>query len=277
MLYAWADPLGGPGSPLRHADHTWVSSYDSPSVCMPLPHYWYSWGSCHGTGPGTTARPLASGPADLDVARCLCKPDVETYRYVAGEPAHGGIDYYGVTGVCHQLSNRILFAAASGTAEPLTVDGAHGYWVSRFLYGAYGSDPDEWTERKASCLAAGAGAPPGAMMAAARSLTLDEDLAAMFAERFRGDYSRDDLARVGNLRRDLLADKKTLDAALTVGRVAPRLHAERVNELLNAYLGRAADALGPGAYRTLFGMAPGERIILVDPAVAAFAEARPAL
>ena len=276
MLYAWANPLGGAGSPLRHADHTMVTSYAAPSACLPPSLYWYSWGSCHATGPGTTARLLGSGPANLDVARCLCEPDVESYRYAAGEPAHGGIDYYGVTGVCHQLSNRILFAATSGGPEPLTVSDAHGYWVSRFLYGTYGANPGEWTERKTRCLAAAVGAPPAPMMAAARTLTLDEDLAAMFDERFRRKYVQDALSRVRELRRSLLAEKKALDDAVTTGRIPPRRHAEQVNELLNANLARVAEGLGPSDYRTLFALAPGQPIVLVDPDIAARAEARPA-
>jgi hypothetical protein len=274
-LYAWANPLGGEGSPLRYADHTMVTSYESPSACAPASLYWYSWGSCHATGPGTTARPLGHGPADLDVARCICQPDAESYRYVAGEPAHGGIDYYGVTGVCHQLSNRILFAASSGSPEPLTVSDAHGYWVSRFLYGSYGTNTDEWAARKTRCLAAAFGAPAAAMMAAARTLTLDQDLAAMFDERFHRDYSQNALAQVRELRESLLDEKKTLDDAVTSGRLAPRRHAEQVNALLNGYLARAAEALGPSGYRTLFGIAPGQPIGIVDPEIAARAEMRP--
>src|SRR5688572_3137434 len=60
-LYAWANPLGGGGSPLRHADHTMVTSYASPSACAPPSLYWFSWGSCHATGAGTSARLLGQG------------------------------------------------------------------------------------------------------------------------------------------------------------------------------------------------------------------------
>jgi hypothetical protein len=45
---------------------------------------------------------------------------------------------------------------------------------------------------------------------------------------------------------------------------------------LNGYLARAAEALGPNGYRTLFGIAPGQPIVLVDPEIAARAEVRPA-
>ncbi|HEY3204988.1 MAG TPA: hypothetical protein VGL03_15165 [Thermoanaerobaculia bacterium] len=115
-LHAWANPITIAG--IRFADHTWVTAYDAPSMCPPVPAYWYSWGGCHATGSGTTATALASHEADLPVARCICQPDVEDYLPSPGNPAHGGIDIYGITGVCHQLSNRILFATAGGAARP---------------------------------------------------------------------------------------------------------------------------------------------------------------
>src|SRR5436309_1110009 len=76
-LFAWENPLGVAG---QFADHTWATSYDPPSTCAPRPEYWYSWGSCHATGPGTTARELGHAPADLGVSACICQPDVESYR-----------------------------------------------------------------------------------------------------------------------------------------------------------------------------------------------------
>ena len=58
---------------------------------------------------------------------------------------------------------------------------------------------------------------------------------------------------------------------------SPRQHAARVNELVNAYLSRVGDALGTTGYRTLFGLAPGQPIVLVDPEIAALAEVSAAL
>ena len=273
-LYAWANPVGGEGSPLRHADHTMVTSYTAPSACAPPSLYWYSWGSCHATGPGTPARLLAEGPADLDLARCLCQPDVESYQYGAGVAAHGGIDYYGVTGVCHQLANRIL--AAASTAEPLTVSDAHGYWISRYFYGEYGTNTDQWAARKAKCMTAAAGTQAAMRMAARRTLTLDQDLAAMFDERSTGTTRR--TASPGSASNASLSSprRKRLDDALMSGRLTPRQHAEQVNALVNADLARVAEALGPGNYRTLFAMVPGQPIVLIDPEIAAGAEVRPA-
>lgn len=43
------------------------------------------------------------------------------------------------------------------------------------------------------------------------------------------------------------------------------------------YLSRVGDALGTTAYRTIFGLAPGQPIVLVDPQVAALVDASAAL
>lgn len=240
-----------------------------------MPEYWYSWGSCHTTGAGTTARELGRAPADLGVARCICQPDVESYRFVSDDPAHGGVDFYGINGVCHQLSNRILFATAVGGADPLTVSDAHGYPVSRFVYGTYGSDTDRWTARKTRCLALVSAAPTPAaamMRMASTTMSLDEDLRAMFDERFRGDYSRAKFEQILALRREFFARKQPLDRATFSRRLPRRQYADQINDLLNAHLERAAGILGEREYRTLFGIPPGQRIGLVDPEVAARSE-----
>jgi hypothetical protein len=54
-LYAWANPIVVPGSPL---DHTWVTSYDNNANSLPnvgavvTAHedYWFCWGSFHPQG-----------------------------------------------------------------------------------------------------------------------------------------------------------------------------------------------------------------------------------
>lgn len=272
VLYSWANPLIG-GSDLDFADHTWVTTYDAPSSCVPPSEYWYSWGGCHGTGAGTTARDLARAPADFRVARCICQPDLEDYHPTAQNPAHGGVDLYGIDGVCHQLSNRILFATSSGGATPSTVSAAHGYWLSRFLYGTYGANVNEWESRKARCSAPVGGPAPAptaaAMMAASAIPALDQDLVAMFDERFHRDYSRAAMAQIVNLRHQLFAEKAVLDRRVRSGAMPPRQFANEVNDLLNRYLSRAAEILGPANYQRLFDSPPGRKVGVVDPEIAA--------
>lgn len=90
-------------------DHTYVSSS--------LGHAWGCWGGSAG------GRSICSGNGNCDQADCLSHPN-----------AQAGISY-GVTGVCHQTANRILFPAAQ------TVSQAWGYRASILIWGVYGTDP----------------------------------------------------------------------------------------------------------------------------------------
>jgi hypothetical protein len=271
-LHAWANPITIAG--IRFADHTWVTVYEAPSMCPPAPAYWYSWGGCHATGSGTTATALASHEADLPVARCICQPDVEDYLPSPGNPAHGGIDFYGITGVCHQLSNRILFATAAAGSTPLTVDGAHAYGVSRFVYGTYGTNVSEWVERKTRCTTplpsptVAPGTPVPMAMAIAPAATLDADLVAMLRERLGPEFSRAKMIRIRQIRASLLQKKAQLDGAVRRGTITPRQFADGVNELVNQHLRQAAQILTPAEYERLFGIPPGDATGIVDPTVA---------
>jgi hypothetical protein len=274
MLYAWANPIAGAGNLV---DHTWVTSFPAGSPCPPPQTYWYSWGGCHETGTGSTARPLASHAANLEVAKCICTPDLGEYS-PPESPSHGGINLYGIQGVCHQLSNRILWAATSGTGDPVTVEGAKGYGVSRWMYGTYGTTVADWQQRIAKCAATAAAAPnatPGAhdahvamAMIANVPKTLDADLTAMVQERLGSQLAAEKAARLVNIRSRALESKNALDRQVLTGRIPPRQFAVSVNELINQRLREASQVLTPDEYRRLFGIAPGERIDIVDPAVA---------
>lgn len=105
------------------ADHTYVTSSDG--------YIWPCWGRSAG------GKLISSGQGSSARANCLSQSD-----------SHAGI-VYGVTGVCHQTSNRILFPAG------ITVSSASGYWASVLLYGVYGTHSApaliEWEIRKVNC------------------------------------------------------------------------------------------------------------------------------
>lgn len=65
---------------------------------------------------------ICSGVGDAQIARCLAKPNSQA------EIA------YGITGVCYQTANRILWPAGT------IVVSAKKYWVSWYLFGHYGRD-----------------------------------------------------------------------------------------------------------------------------------------
>jgi len=297
-LYAWANPISGVGSVV---DHTWVTSFAAGSPCPPPQSYWFSWGSCHETGPGSTARPLVTHAADLAVAKCICTADLGEYL-PANSPSHGGINLYGIDGVCHQLSNRILWAATKGAGDPVTVEGAKGYAVSRWAFGVYGVNVAEWQERITHCTVAAAatpsaapgapvamemkrgaapaapvatetkrGAAPAAMAALAAPEArkrFDAELGMMVREKLGPEVAAAKVARVTEIRSRMLASKEQLNLAVRRGAIPPREFAVRTNDLIDQHLAEVAQTVTPEEYRKMFGIAPGDKIQVVDPAIA---------
>ncbi|MHC1743643.1 MAG: hypothetical protein AB9873_11510 [Syntrophobacteraceae bacterium] len=117
-LYGWVIKISWLG-----ADHTYVTSSDGG--------VWGCWGRSSG------GRTICSGDGSSRQANCLSQSS-----------SHAGI-VYGITGVCHQTANRILFPAR------VLVSGANGYWASVAMYGTYGTTslPSliEWDARKSRC------------------------------------------------------------------------------------------------------------------------------
>lgn len=95
--------------PARNApatDHTYVL-LDGSIAC-----------GCHGGAAGGT--PVCSGSGPVELGECLATPS-----------GNAGIRY-GVSGVCHQAANRILWPAT------LTVLAARGARTSMRMWGTYG-------------------------------------------------------------------------------------------------------------------------------------------
>lgn len=94
---------------LKITDHVYVKSSHG--------HVW----NCRGRSTG--GRIICSGQGNTDQADCLAQSKSEA-----------GI-LYAVTGVCHQMANRILYPSGQ------TVSKARGYNGSLFIWGTYGKDP----------------------------------------------------------------------------------------------------------------------------------------
>ncbi len=75
-------------------------------------------------GPASGGTPICQGVGDLARAERLSRPQ-----------SGAGI-LYGLSGVCHQAANRILFPSGK------TVSAAAGYRWSVFVYGTYGRNRD---------------------------------------------------------------------------------------------------------------------------------------
>ena len=111
-LTGYAIPVIG----LGFVDHTYVEASNG-FTC-----------GCFGRSAGGSV--VCSGHGNVDQAACLATPALTA-----------GIDY-GVTGVCHQSANRILWPAGLNV---LSAKGARG---SVYAWGLYGLDPT--TRRKCS-------------------------------------------------------------------------------------------------------------------------------
>jgi hypothetical protein len=101
------------------ADHTYVTCVGG-----------YAWG-CWGRNSG--GRIISTGTGSSAQANCLSWPS-----------STAGL-IYGVTGVCHQTANRILWPAG------ITVSRAKGYWASFLAYGTYGTDVPAWLIKIGVC------------------------------------------------------------------------------------------------------------------------------
>ena len=123
----------------NHWDHTYVNS-----SCGLV------WG-CFGRSQG--GLPICSAPGSSTLADCLSQTG-----------SRAGIRY-GITGVCHQAANRILYATRP---QPATVQACRGYSVSEYAYGPYGLG--SWPQRLVcDPPSAGGGGSLGAMIMGTRT------------------------------------------------------------------------------------------------------------
>jgi hypothetical protein len=263
-LYAWTVPAFTSGSPV---DHTWVTDYDNRINAYPTDaevaaagqFYWYCWGAFHPVGgtPTNASGFLGSQVGNLALAQCLVQANADSRTTPA---ARGTIFVYGVDGVCHQLANQVLYATGAGAAGPLTVRLARGYMASTFIYGTYGLQHAAWASKIAACsgtrLAPPAGAGGATMTAGAGTPAGPDD----FERRAREVLGQGDQRLLDLLR--LRSDVQQFTARAWPGTGQPS--AEALNARNQHMLDEAAKLLGPDDFKSIFGIAPGEKIDLVD-------------
>ncbi len=221
------------------------------------------WG-CNGGWTG--GQKVCSGTGSSIIADCLSQPQ-----------SLAGINC-GVTGVCHQMSNRILHPTGG-----LTVAGCRGYQLSHFAYGVYGRG--SWTSRQA-CYAAGTalagtgGGSEGVSMTS--KLAYDRAVADAHARGTSEDAVR--FAELEALTRSELAeplDHETLTAlfgiqtmlhdsqqaladALESGELHREAYLAQVYALLRSSLDRCQALIGPERTFALFGEAVEDPEGLID-------------
>lgn len=137
-MQVWAIPLGFKVFGQEVGDHTWVASNDKYCEgcgfgASPTPDSFYCgldrWsGGVYTPPPAPVSRLLCQGTSSRAVAQCI---GGAPYRFM-GIPSQGGI-VYGINGVCHTLTNRLLYPSN------LTAEGAAGYWFTQAIFGTYGT------------------------------------------------------------------------------------------------------------------------------------------
>lgn len=244
-FYVWRRPLDF-APPL---DHTWVTTYQPVATCPPddsLGDYWYCWGVCHETGPGTNAELLHYGVGDLERAHCLDTPN--------DSDSHAGIPgFYGEYGVCHQVANRMLFA----TEGPLTIKGANGWFLSYLVYGWYGGPEGNWEERKHQCGLA--------QKAEMTEKDLDEEL---LEQALGKGFQPAKLQELAEIKDRIRVARDQLAQQVHSGQLTVEEYARAVNELLTDTLPDLARLVGADKAKAMFGVEPGEDVVLLDPNIA---------
>lgn len=114
-------------------DHTYVTSSMG-----------FRW-KCFGRDAG--GKIISSGTGSTIDSICISYPTHTTSlidNLVINNNCCKGI-IYGITGVCHQAANRVLYPAS------LSVKDARGYFLSNLFFGKYGTIGSDWEKTLAEC------------------------------------------------------------------------------------------------------------------------------
>lgn len=247
-------------------DHTYVTSSEG--------HIWNCWGRSSG------GQVICSGETEAAHAECLSQKN-----------SHAGL-LYGLTGVCHQTANRILFPASC------IVSAATNYWLTVFFYGTYGLSVVKFQSRIKKCLAAKDHLTPrldshnseltgeaaylqGINQLYAHALTrqkqtgmskermvlhlLQNELKLTTAYRLGSEASTKVTNTLLKYQTELLREKDFYDRALMAKRLVPVRYAEKINEITNAAFKDINKSLGESRYQEMFGIIPEAQ--LIDPAI----------
>jgi hypothetical protein len=234
----------------------------------------------------------ATGNLDLARAIATCDPKAPhrpNYNQRTGGVTSFGDDcgiLYAITGVCHQMAARILYACRVGIEAPIvwppTVTAT--YWkFGAALGGFYGTDWHLWKPRY-DHWASGNAVSVTDLIQHAR-LVADPDATSLLQtqplEGTRFAHIQSMLnAAIGEAtvpqflkpcsEKDLEFErfKKDLDAQLLHGQISNPQYAEAVNKRFAALARDLANVLGPENYQRLFRVSPDKELTLsIDPAM----------
>lgn len=280
-LIGYAVPLSTPMPGLNKlADHTYVRTADGRGV-------WGCWGRSDG------GHEVCRGTGSSRKADCLSQPW-----------GTSGI-IYGLTGVCHQTANRILYPAGA------LVSKANAYWLSSLVYGTYGRDPVVWGAQLLRCAWTGGdkaikasvkSAPETSAKGIKAEPPSKEDMAytkqiiALYKPVIDSprDFStrKGDVAKLLNkeldiaieiklkgrlptakregtlkIQREIHADTDKLVDSLYAESITPAVFAKKANDLFNRHFKSIAKEIGQDNYHKLLGASPEHYVVLVNPDV----------
>lgn len=245
---------------------------------------------CYGGHEGDNLQHTETIEGDISLARLIACGDAEDVREQYDLKSGGYYDLgdscgilYGVTGVCHQMSNRILYSAENPTiVEPPSSR------LSYFLYGVYGpslpfmtnymgwSFPEPFITKlkEAQELAV-----EEAMLKKSIKNTEDPFLKKIlryhletktaeanvegefeiFIDHFVGEKAElEDKHELLLTHRRLMGQKRALDRRLLGSQIDPQDYAARTNEINRQMLNAIASTIGADAFKEIFGIQPSE-------------------
>ena len=240
-----------PALRVRWWDHTYVKSSDG-----------YSWG-CFGRD--TAGMLLADAVSDSAVADCLAKP-------IQLPTIYAGIRY-GLTGVCHQAANRILYVSG------ITVAKARGYGFSVATWGTYGRGI--WPERD-QCLKLAAAVQTPALpkgdepdmpskippfISGDNRNTRRAELQALVDSSLGPSYDRNKIAIIADLQEQLHQEQDKLVNQLDRQFINRRQYLEQFNAMLHRIYSQSEKVLGSQDFEKLFGAPLNQIEHMIDPDV----------
>jgi hypothetical protein len=254
QAYVWVTPAFSRYSPV---DHTWVTSYDNrlnsfdtiSKVARAGEHYWYCRGSFHATG-CTPKRPdgfVYNQAINSAIAICL----VDENNPKAG----GTIKHYGIDGVCHQVSNQVIYPAPNRHYDPLKKLKIRGYSASTAIYGRYGRKVSEWSQRTARCI------PQTSYKQPPMSLFVQRATAVL-----QLPVASNTMRSLESLRLSLLSEIDEIGYKPPDDHESPENKADAINDRIHSYLFKTSEFMRdvPEKFYKIFGVKIGEKIDLVD-------------
>jgi len=230
------------------SDHTWVTSYDLRvknytdinQVITAKENYWHCRGDFHSNGDFIGKVNYSS-----IYSTCLVTPNNPT-------SGTGSIIRYGIDGVCHQVSNQVLYRSKD-PFNNLRVDKARGYKLSSSIYETYGLNKKTWRQNKISCLQS---------TFSTNQMSLLKIRANTFAKKHNINMNI-----IDNLDKQRLALLLSLESEGTATKglnESVNQRVEKMNLLINEYTLSASNSIDRDLYEHIFGIEPGVRIDLID-------------